>query len=306
MPTSAEVQEQLTGPGGPFEVVTEEVNGIPMRVFKDRMRSLRDVAAMAAPRGDEQTYLVYGDRRIGFTEFVRGANSVSASLQDRYGIGHGDRVAVLSANNPEWCFTFWGTVDLGAILVGLNGWWKTDEIVYGLEDSGARILVADRGRYERVAELAEKLPTLEAVFLTDADPADFGGGDKLHRFDELLQAPSDDLPKTAIGEDDPAVIFYTSGTTGRPKGAVSTHRSMIANLQNTIYNTVAGSMLNAAMVDLSGGGATQSASLLTSPLFHVSGCHSGMVVGLLGGVKLVIPVGKFEPEKAMQLIQDEA
>jgi long-chain acyl-CoA synthetase len=306
VPTSAEVQEQLTGPGGPFEVVTEEVNGIPMRVFKDRMRSLRDVAAMAAPRGDEQTYLVYGDRRIGFTEFVRGANSVSASLQDRYGIGHGDRVAVLSANNPEWCFTFWGTVDLGAILVGLNGWWKTDEIVYGLEDSGARILVADRGRYERVAELAEKLPTLEAVFLTDADPADFGGGDKLHRFDELLQAPSDDLPKTAIGEDDPAVIFYTSGTTGRPKGAVSTHRSMIANLQNTIYNTVAGSMLNAAMVDLSGGGATQSASLLTSPLFHVSGCHSGMVVGLLGGVKLVIPVGKFEPEKAMQLIQDEA
>ena len=305
MPTSAEVQEQLTGPGAPFEVVTEEVNGIPMRVFKDRMRSLREVAAMAALRGDEQTYIVYGDRRIGFTEFVRGANSVSRTLVDRCGVGHGDRVAVLSANNPEWVFTFWGTVDMGAILVGLNGWWKTDEIVYGLEDSGARILVADRGRYERVAELAEKLPALEAVFLTDADPADFGGGDKLHRFDELLQQPSDDLPTTPIGEDDPAVIFYTSGTTGRPKGAVSTHRSMIANLQNTIYNTVAGSMVNAALVDLSGGAATQSASLLTSPLFHVSGCHSGMVVGLLGGIKLVIPVGKFEPEKAMQLIEDE-
>jgi long-chain acyl-CoA synthetase len=305
VPTSAEVQAQLTGPGAPFEVVTEEVNGIPMRVFKDRMGSLREVAAMASGRGDEQTYIVYGDRRIGFTEFVRGANSVSQALATQYGIGHGDRVAVLSANNPEWVYAFWGTVDMGAILVGLNGWWKTDEIVYGLEDSGAKVLVADRGRYERVAELAEKLPSLEAIFLTDADPADFGGSDKLHRFDELLQAPSDELPTTPIAEDDEAVIFYTSGTTGRPKGAVSTHRSMIANLQNTIYNTVAGAMSGGMNVDLSGDAPAQTASLLTSPMFHVSGCHSGIVVGLLGGVKLVIPVGKFEPEKAMQLIVDE-
>jgi long-chain acyl-CoA synthetase len=304
VPTSAEVQQMLTGPGAPFEVVTEEVKGIPMRVFKDRMASLRQVAELAAGRGDEQTYIVYGDRRIGFTEFMRGANSVSSTLATKFGISHGDRVAVLSANNPEWCFTFWGTVDLGAVLVGLNGWWKTDEIVYGLEDSGAKVLVADRGRYERVAEQAEKLPNLEAVFLIDADPADFGGGERLHRFDELLGAPSDELPTTPIDEDDPAVIFYTSGTTGRPKGAVSTHRSMIANLQNTIYNSVAGSMSGGMDVDLSGGGG-QTASLLTSPLFHVSGCHSGMVVGLLAGVKLVIPVGKFEPEKAMQLIQDE-
>jgi long-chain acyl-CoA synthetase len=285
--------------------VTEEVNGIPMRVFKDRMRSLREVAAMAAGRGDEQTYIVYGDRRIGFTEFVRGANSVSHTLASSFGVRHGDRVAVLSANNPEWVYAFWGTVDLGAILVGLNGWWKTDEIIYGLEDSGAKVLVADSGRYERVAELAEKLPSLEAIFLVDADPSDFGGSDKLHRFDELLQAPSDELPTTPIAEDDEAVIFYTSGTTGRPKGAISTHRSMIANLQNTIYNTVAGSMSGGMNVDLSGGAPSQTASLLTSPMFHVSGCHSGMVVGLLGGVKLVIPVGKFEPEKAMQLIVDE-
>jgi long-chain acyl-CoA synthetase len=305
VPTSAEVQQQLTGPGGPFEVVTEEVRGIPMRVYKDRMQSLRQVAAMAAGRGDDQTYIVYGDRRIGFAEFVRGANSVSQSLTSQFGVGPGDRVAVLSANNPEWCFTFWGTVNQGGILVGLNGWWKTDEIVYGLEDSGAKVLVADRGRFARIAEEAAKLPALEAVFLTDADPAEFGGGEHLHRFDELMQAPTDELPTTAIDEDDPAVIFYTSGTTGRPKGAVSTHRSMIANLQNTIYNTVAGSIVNQAAVDLAGGGGEQSAALLTSPLFHVSGCHSGMVVGLLGGVKLVIPVGKFEPDKAMQLIQDE-
>ena len=303
MPTSAEVQQMLTGPGGPFEVVTDEVNGIPMKMFKDRMRSLREVAAMARERGDEQTYIVYGDRRIGFTQFVDGANAVSKALSTR-GIDRGDRVAVLSANNPEWCFTFWGTVNLGAILVGLNGWWKTDEIIYGLQDSGSRVLVADRGRFERIAADLDEAKDLEAVFLIDADPSEFGDDPRLRRFSELLESPSPELPTGEIDEDDPAVIFYTSGTTGRPKGAISTHRSMIANLQNTIYNAVAGAMVAASDNPLSSGG-DQSASLLTSPLFHVSGCHSGMVVGLLGGVKLVIPIGKFEPEKAMQLIQDE-
>ena len=304
MPTSAEVQQMLTGPGGPFEVVAEEVNGIPMKMFKDRMRSLREVAAMARERGDEQTYIVYGDRRIGFTEFVHGANSVSSGLASQFGIGRGDRVAVLSANNPEWCFTFWGTVNLGAILVGLNGWWKTDEIIYGLQDSGSRVLVADRGRFERIAADLDEAKDLEAVFLIDADPSEFGDDPRLRSFSELMASPSPTLPDVPIEESDPAVIFYTSGTTGRPKGAISTHRSMIANLQNTIYNAVAGAMVAASENPLGAGG-EQSASLLTSPLFHVSGCHSGMVVGLLGGVKLVIPVGKFEPEKAMQLIQDE-
>ena len=305
MPTSAEVQEMLTGPGGPFEVVTEDVRGIPMRVFKDRMKSLREVAALAIDRGNDQTFIVYGDRRIGFTEFVEGANSVSSTLASQWGVRAGDRVAVLSANNPEWCYAFWGTVDLGAILVGLNGWWKTDEILYGLEDSGSKVLVADRGRFERIAGELSSLPAIEAIFLTDADPAHFGGDPKLHRFDELLQAPSSTLPDPPIDEDEPAVIFYTSGTTGKPKGAISTHRSMIANLQNTIYNANAGAMTNpdaGSPLDATG---RQNASLLTSPLFHVSGCHSGMVVGLAAGVKLVIPVGKFEPEKAMQLIQDE-
>ena len=86
-------------------------------------------------RGD-QTFLVYGDRRIAFGEFFRLANSASAALRDDFGVAHGDRVAVLSANNPEWCVSFWATVNLGGILVGLNGWWKTDEIIYGLQDSG--------------------------------------------------------------------------------------------------------------------------------------------------------------------------
>jgi long-chain acyl-CoA synthetase len=301
MPTSAEVEALLTGPGGAFEVVTEEVRGIPMKVFKSRMGSLRDITNLARMRGDE-TFVVYGDRRISFADFVDGADSVSASLLD-LGVARGDRVAVLSANNPEWCLAFWGIVDVGAICVGLNGWWKTDEILYGLEDSGAKVLIADKARFERIAGDLGGITTLEAVYLIDCDPADVGADPRLHRFDELLQKPGSGSPTVAIDEDDAAVIFYTSGTTGRPKGAISTHRSMISNLMGTMYSSIAGSMVNPGATTINP--STPNASLLTSPLFHVAGCHSGLVVGLVAGIKIVLPVGRFTPEEAMRLIQDE-
>jgi len=303
MPTLAEVRTQLTGPGGPFEVITDSVDGVEMKVYAERLPNLRSVAEIAATRGDDEPFLVYGERRIGFGSFFELANSVAEGLAG-VGVAHGDRVAVLSANNPEWCASFWATVNLGAVLVGLNGWWKTDEILYGLHDSGARVLVADRGRFVRIADQLDDLPDLEAVFLIDAEPAEFGDDPRIHAFDELTHHTGAGFPTTAIDEADPAVIFYTSGTTGRPKGAISSHRNMIANLQNTIFNTVAMTM----MADDPGpdrGPAPRTTALLTSPLFHVSGCHSSLVVGTLGGLKIVIPEGKFEPAKALQLIQDE-
>jgi len=310
MTTSAEVRALLTGPGGAFEVVDDVVDGVPMKVYKDRLPNLRSVAELAAGRGDEQPFIVYGDQRIGFTEFFGTSNSVANHWRAHFGLAKGDRVAVLSANNPEWCLSFWATVNSGAILVGLNGWWKTDEVVYGLQDSGSTILVADRGRFERIADFVgtEALPDLQAVFLTDAEPNEFvgmPGHALLHRFDELTADPTSTFPDVEISEPDYAVIFYTSGTTGKPKGAISSHRNMIANLQNTIYNTIAVSMLNPDANPLAAVGGGQTVALLTSPLFHVSGCHSSLVVGTIGGVRLVIPEGRFEPDKALGLIQEE-
>jgi long-chain acyl-CoA synthetase len=304
MPTSAEVRAQLTGPGGMFEVTTDTVLGREMEVYASRMPSLRSVLEVGALRGDDQTFIAYGDRTYGFGTFVRAANGVAHALRDRFGVAKGDRVAVLSQNNPEWCLTFWATVQQGAILVGLNGWWTTDEIEYGLQDSGAKVLVADRKRFERIAGSLGTAPDLEHVFLVDCTPSDLGMADdpRLHTFDELTGSPTDAFVDEEIAEDDPAVIFYTSGTTGRPKGAISTHRSMIANLQNTMYNAVAGSMTGGGA--LPDGGAGQNVSLFTSPLFHVSGCHSTLVVGLLAGLKLVMPVGRFTPETALELIQE--
>ena len=303
MATPQEIYAQLTGPGGPFEVVVEDVGGRPTEVYKERMRSLRDIPAIARGRGDDLPHLVQGDRRIGFATFVDTANSISNGLTE-LGVEHGDRVAVLAQNCPEWCLAFWATVDLGAVLVGLNGWWKADEIVYGLQDSGAKVLVADRKRLERVVKDLDECPDLEHVLLIDCDPADVGldGDPRARRFDELTTDPTPDMPTAPIDEDDFATILYTSGTTGRPKGAIGTHRNLIANLQNTLFSSVYTSMTSGVELIPTDG---QQVALFTSPLFHVSGLHSGIVVGLLAGLRLVMLEGRFDPLTALELIQDE-
>jgi long-chain acyl-CoA synthetase len=285
-----EVVAMLTGPGGMFEVVDEDVRGIPMQVYKQRMKSLGEVWSFALAAHADKEYVVYGDRRVTYGEIGKRANAISAALAAE-GVGPGDRVAVLSANNPEWIDVTWATVQMGAVLAGLNGWWKTDEIIYGLKDSGAKVLIADGPRFERIAEHLGECPDLLAAFVI---------GDSFEKLVADLDAPA---ASATIDEDDPAVILYTSGTTGKPKGAISTHRSMIANLQNTMFNAAVGAMTAAA----TGPGATDfpTGALWTSPFFHVSGLHSGIVVAALAGIKGVIPVGRFDPEEAMRLIETE-
>jgi long-chain acyl-CoA synthetase len=301
IPTFAEVEAALTAPGGMFEVTADVVNGVDVKVYRDRLRTLGELLAMGLPRGDDTTYLVHGDRRIGFGTFGELAASVSAALRHDLGMERGDRVAVLAGNIPEWVITFWATVTTGGVIAGLNGWWKADEILYGLNHSGARFLVADAARFERIAARLDDAPALEAVFVV-GDTAGESKGRRVCPFDDLLGRQGEPPPDVAIEEDDPAVILYTSGTTGLPKGAVSTHRSVIASVQNQMFNAVAG-----AMVD-GGGVLEQDATttyLLASPFFHVSGCHSGLVVGMLGGITMVLPVGRFDPEQVLRLMQHE-
>ena len=251
----AEVRSQLIGPGGAFEVVTEPVGGIgqpgpiDMLVYANRLAHLREVFAFAAAHGDA-TFIVYGERRITFSQFVADANRVAANLAT-LGVGHGDRVAVLSQNNPEWCLTFWATVNLGAILVGLNGWWNTDEILFGLSDSGAKILVADPKRLARVSGSLDGLPDLQQVVVIGArDPNDQSDSVPVRPFADLLAGEDPAPPATPLAEADPAVIFYTSGTTGRPKGAISTHRGMVANLQNTVFSLTANGMVLLSLIHI--------------------------------------------------------
>jgi acyl-CoA synthetase (AMP-forming)/AMP-acid ligase II len=211
----ARIEAGLLAPGGLFALEDDEVLGERMPVFANRLRSLRAPWAAARGFGDRE-YLVFidGDTRRVLTFAEHGARSRrSRALRDRYGVGPGDRVAILAANCPEWIVTFWAAVSLGAIAVGLNGWWVGPEIRFGIEDAGPKVLVADR---KRLARLEGADPGVPTVVIED----DF---EALWNHD--LDAP---LPDVALAEDDPALILYTSGTTGRPKGAVNTHRNVLS------------------------------------------------------------------------------
>lgn len=291
-----EVVARLTGPGAPFEIGVEAVRGLPMKNFKNRERSLREKIAASALRG-ERTLMVQGERRISYAEHAKLVWGAGHAWKEEFGFRAGDRVAILAYNSPDWLIALFGTASIGGVAVGLNGWWTTDEIAYGLRDSGSRFLVVDERLYPRVEKLAGNVPGLERVFYI---------GDRPPRgtvpIAELLH-PHDAPPTDPIAEDDPFVLLYTSGTTGRPKGCITTHRGTITQVLGVIFSGVAGAMLGGASPIPASG--AQPTSLLTSPLFHVGGIHSGVCTSITAGAKLVFTQGRFDPEQAMRLIERE-
>ncbi len=290
--TAVDPVAKLTGRGGQYEIVVEDVLGHPTQVYKTRMKSLRELMVRNESRADI-AWLVQGDRRFTYGEHDRLARVLARSLAD-LGVQRGDRVALLSANVPEWVITFWAVAILGATLVPLNAWWKAEELEFGLTDSGSRVLIADARRLATLHDHLGALPTLEYSFEIGSDA-----------FDALLTGEDPGLPRAPIDEDDVVAICYTSGTTGRPKGATLTHRQAIANLQNII---VLGAIaaVRAPRSSPEQGSGMQSAPLLVVPLFHVTGCLSTMTLNYATGGKLVLmPVGRFDPELAMQIIERE-
>jgi long-chain acyl-CoA synthetase len=296
MPSYEEVVARLTAPGAPFEMSVETVDGRPMRNWKNRERSLRDKIASAALRGDLPC-LVQGDRRLSYRDFARSVWGAAAALRDEYGLRSGDRLAILAMNSPEWLITLFGATSVGGIGVGLNGWWTPEEIEYGIADSGARFLVVDERLWLRVEPLVGRLAGVERIFFAGADAP---RGTVPIR--ELL-APADAPPSAPIDEGHPFVLLYTSGTTGRPKGCITTHRGTIAQVTGIVFASLAGALLGGASPIPGGGG--QPANLLTTPLFHVAGLHSVVCTALTIGAKLVFLEGRFDPVKAMQTIERE-
>lgn len=298
MTTADTVVEQLTGPGGPFEIVTEEVLGVPMRVYRQRMRSMRELMEQNASRADEE-WLVQEDRRFTFGEHDRLARVLAANLAE-LGVGRGDRVALVSANVPEWVITWWACSILGAVVVPLNAWWKTEELEFGIVDSGSKVLIADERRIALVRDRLTEMRELAHVFCI-GDP----GAHPVRPFSELVDDDGDPgMPTNHVEEDDLLAILYTSGTTGQPKGATLTHRQAIANLQNILVGGVAAAMRGEPPPEV--GAKLRSATLLVVPLFHVTGCLATMVLAYATGGKLVLmPVGRFDPDVAMQIIERE-
>lgn len=278
---AAAVTADLTGEGGPFELVREQVLGAPMTVFRNRHRSLGEVLAGSRRFGDRD-YLVTAETRLSFGEHADQVASMARALRERYGVGRGDRVLVLAANGPEWIVTFWATVALGAVAVGGNAWWSRSEIGYALEHSGPKVVVADAKR---------------AALLDDAGIPVVGVEQDVPRL--AAAYPGEPLPDVEIDEDEPAVLLYTSGTSGRPKGATHSHRNLTSVIE---YHRLGQAMARAF------GDTFDPADrryLLALPLFHIAGLHNLAVPALATGAAAVIHQGAFDVDRVLRLIERE-
>lgn len=301
---------ELTSPGAPFALADAHVRGIPMKVFTGAPPHMRAIWELATAHGDRD-YIVYEDERLTYSEVASQVRALAAHLRNVHGVGSGDRVAVAMRNYPEWVVAYWATLSVGAAVVGMNAWWTGAEMEYGLLDSTPKVLIADDERLVRV------MPHLEAVrehipLAILSTRSTSGPADTL-RWSDVVHgtiAP-DALPDASIDPDDDACIFYTSGTTGFPKGAQLTHRGCVSNVMHLgFWAAVSG--LSAARAKAAASGtpipppvpAAPAVFMAPTPLFHVTANNCLLHPATLGGGKIVFTY-KWDAGRALELIERE-
>jgi long-chain acyl-CoA synthetase len=283
------------------------IRGVKTRVWKNAPPTIRDLFALGRTHGDKN-FLVYEDDRATFDTFSRATLAVAAELT-RQGVKKGDRVAIIMRNLPEWPAIFFGATIVGAIVTPLNAWWTGPELEYGLVDSGSKVAFVDAERLERIAEHLVNCPDLKTIYVSryqDELPHPI-----VHRLEDTLgkvndwgTLPAGDLPTTPLSPDDDATILYTSGTTGKPKGALGTHRNMLSNIFASASAAARNFLRRGEPVPAPDPNAPQRSTLLSVPFFHATGCFAVMGPSVFAGAKLVL-MRKWEPELAMQLIERE-
>ncbi len=290
---------ELTQPGAPFEITEVEVGGVPIRAFKNAPPTARALWLSTAAFADRD-YLVYGDERITYAQ-AHAQVAAIANWMLSFGINPGDRVAIAMRNYPEWMLIYWACACIGVAAVGMNAWWTAAEMAYGLIDADPKVVFADP---ERIARMAEQPGMLKAAVLvalrTDATPPGaVAWGDVL--------AAGGAMPDIAVAPDDDLCIFYTSGTTGSPKGAQLTHRSCINNLMNMMFSgqahTLATQRATGVVPDPAVAPPIPS-TLVTTPLFHVTANNCGAYATTAGGGKLVL-MYKWDAGEALRLVERE-
>jgi long-chain acyl-CoA synthetase len=288
---------ELTAPGSPFEVGEIDVRGVRIRSYKHAPPSIREVWLSTAQFADRE-YLVYQDERLTYGQ----AHAQVAAIADwlfRQGVQPGDRVAVAMRNYPEWLLVYWACVSVGVAVVGMNAWWVADELEYALEDSAPKVVFCDRERLERILERPKMAAGIKLVATRTADlPAG------VVPWAEVL-AGGGALPQVSVDPDADACIFYTSGTTGHPKGAELTHRGCVANLFNLVFS----GQVQALAIQKATGVAPDPAppppvALLTTPLFHVTANNCGAYLVTAAGGKIVL-MYRWDPLEALKLIERE-
>lgn len=290
-------REELTGPGGAFEIVEADVLGNRIRTYKNAPPSVREVW-LSTLQFAERPYLVYQDERLTYGQAHEIVNSTANWLLAQ-GVKPGDRVAIAMRNYPEWMLIYWACLAVGITVVGMNAWWTAEEMAYGLSDSAPKVLFLDAERLARVQEKPDmakgmqlvgvRIPDMPAGMIDWATVASHGGA----------------LPDVAVDPDSDACIFYTSGTTGFPKGAQLTHRGCVSNLFNMLF---AGAS-SALAVERATGVAPPAeppipVTLITTPLFHVTANNCGAYATTAAGGKMVL-MYRWEAGEALKIIEKE-
>lgn len=277
-------EAKLTTPGSPFAISTESVLGQAVTVFAQRRRSIGDLLKDSLSYGDAEYLVFESGRRVTFAEHYNLVERVAGSLQSRFGIGKGDRVAVCSANNLGWILTAFACARLGAVVVALNSWWTEGELRSAIELTEPALIVADEKRRDLLADWRSDLPLLFAEAVAD---------------ELTLKAPLAELPD-AIDEDDPWVLAFTSGTSGKPKAATLTHRSFLGFVQLNAFIGARG----AIVLGQTAAPARPTVRLAVFPLFHISGLGS-LIATLSFGQKTVWPEGRFDAGRVIDLTNRE-
>ncbi|WP_374348473.1 class I adenylate-forming enzyme family protein [Phenylobacterium sp.] len=307
--TIAEAHARLTAPGQRYEMEEKVIRGIPTRTWKNAPATLREVFLNGRAFGPRE-FMVHEDERATFDAFARATLTLARQLQAD-GVGKGDRVAVIMRNLPEFPVAFFAAALVGAIVTPLNAWWTGAELEYGLTDSGTKVVLMDAERMERLGDHLANCPDLVRAYVSRL-PAGAKPPAIVRQLEDVIgpvnawtNLPDAPIPDVALEPEDDATIFYTSGTTGKPKGALGTHRNIVSNIM--------ASGIAAARNFLRRGEeppevdpltAPQRVTLLVVPLFHATGCHATLSPAVNAGGKLVF-MRKWEPEEGMRLIERE-
>jgi long-chain acyl-CoA synthetase len=296
----------LTRPGSPFEIEERDIRGVNTRVWKNAPPSLREVF-LAGRAHKDKTYLVYRDERATFDGLARAALAISETLRQE-GLEKGDRVAIAMRNLPEWAAVFFGVTIAGGVATLLNAWWTGPELEYGLADSGAKFAFLDGERLDRLVDHLGGCPALRKIFLARPRSATHSLATPLAAIigetEGWSALPDRPMPSVALEPDDDATIFYTSGTTGKPKGALGTHRNSCSTVMAGPFTLTRNFVRRGETPPAPDPSAPQRSNLVAIPLFHTTGCQAGLIPAYVNGTKLVL-MHKWEPEVALKLIERE-
>lgn len=289
---------QLIGEGSPFEVITPADGG--PRQFRHAPATLQAVIDAGRVHG-EREFLVWQDQRLSFARYFDQVDRLAGQMIARFGLQPGERVAIAMRNQPAWLIAFAAIQRCGAVCVPLNSWGLRDELLHGLEDSGAGLLLCDEARLNLLRDdLAARQRTTIAVGLGSAA----GLPDYCCRYEDLLAAEPLSAAQVQVGPDSPAMILYTSGTTSRAKGVLSSHRAVCQALTALEFQSAFCALSSPQRISKVIASGFAPTSLMAVPLFHVSGLHAQFLSALRGGRRLVL-MYKWDVEQALDLIRDE-